>query len=182
MADDDSIRVAQERILAIYSRSSGEYVAFHGISAAYGQLTVRSALLLNGGALFAMPAFFAAILGTDEARAVADAIVLAAGLYVAGIIFAALCSALAYANYQAGAFQNLTEGYSEILDVQEQHDQTTFHRNKEWRDNYRTENKRRLRFLDRFLRWTTWIAVVLGACSYVCFVAASYRAGVALLG
>jgi hypothetical protein len=173
----DSSEEAAKQISSIEDRAASYFLSLHAISGDYGQLAVRSALVLNGGAIFAMPAFFAAIQSESEIHQSLNGIVFSATTYVLGIIASALCSFVAYANYQAAAEEFMEEAQLQILEIQERFDDVTFHRNQPWRALNREEKRKRISLLSKFGSWTTWIGVGLGFSAYFlfclgCFIAA----------
>lgn len=164
------------------TRANSIYITMHNISASYAQLAVRSAILLNGGALFAMPAFFAAIMGKEVAEAiVVSAMVKAGALFIAGIVAAAVCCLIAYIDYQLNAESERGEAHLETQNLFEKYDADTFHRMKKDREEYRTEMKT---FLQRISKWnsrTSQLGLLSGILSYVFFCWASYIAGMAII-
>ena len=107
MTDDQRLERAWQARQEITSRQDAKVMAWIAASAEYGRLVLNSALLLNGGALFVLPAYIAQV---GPAKVEATPLILSAGSFILGIVLAAICGSAAFCNFQAAAESARVEG------------------------------------------------------------------------
>ena len=181
MADHSKDKQTWQETDALRSRGDAVFIAMHNNSSAFAQLSLRSALLLNGGALFALPAFFASMKTTAEIQKVVPDILWAAQLFVVGILLAALSSFIGYVSYQLFAEIHLGEGGLAAVKVEEREDPEASNAMRKARTDYFEEVKPWIsrRQTGNFI--ASWAAVICGLSSYVFFCWACYVSGGALI-
>jgi len=179
MADEKTpFELVQAKKQEVWERISPQILAHLNASAGYGQLAVRSAMLLNGGALFAFPAF---ISSTGKLAIISDTLVLlSGGSFIAGIVFAAICSYLAYLNFQFNVFSLDWQRLKEFSEIEEGYDYTSKHRMKKDRAEYRNELDAGITKFEKRVWWTMLIGNISGILSYLTFIIGCFLAGVAL--
>jgi len=181
MPDKNPWRQAQAEKKDIFDTYHPVFLALIRASIDYGQLAVRSSFILNGGALLAMPAYLARA-GAVVAENNVYGIILAAACYIAGIIFAALCSYAAFFNFERNAYQVEWEILKKISEIEENYDGVAFHRMKDVREDYRNKLEAGIKRFGWWAHATTWISHIFGVFSYIAFVFGCFFAGKVMLG
>ncbi|MEM8794085.1 MAG: hypothetical protein AAGE61_00855 [Pseudomonadota bacterium] len=165
----------------ILTRGDAEFTAMNHMSASYGQLGIRSSFVLNGGGLFAMPAFFAAILQKSEILMVMDSIVLSGGVFILGIFCAALSCGVAYVNYQLAGDGALLGANSELYGFWKRNGNKG---NFDLRDFYAKKQEYNDLKAKNFMKWAKYTArggLLLAIMSYLFFIGGAVAAGYTLL-
>ena len=155
----------------VWDRTNPFFLGFLQASASYGQLATRSALLLNGGALFALPPFAAAMSGTTN---VGPTLIQPASCFVVGIVTAALCAYAAYWNFQYNIAQLGEMVAKEMSEIEEGYDDTYKHRLQKSRADFQQERTRGITKFGRRISLTLWFANAFGVFSYIAFVTGSW--------
>lgn len=99
-------------------------IAAEGVSVDYAQLSIRSGIIINGGALLAIPAFRALFENTSETST--DPLITAAIWFVAGLASNIACAiachinfrylSVVYLHYRAQSVSNLQHAYGLVQD------------------------------------------------------------------
>lgn len=151
------------------------------LSAAYGQIVVRSALFLNGGALFVLPAYISTV-ASAEGPIPQTTLVIAAAFFISGIICAVLCAYIVYWNYMLLTGDYEYELIKETQRIKEVYDTTHQIRLAKARDSWYEQINELKRKNRKRINWTLWAANALGLIAYFAFVAGCYFGGKAMLG
>jgi hypothetical protein len=164
----------------VWDSVNARFNGYISASVSYGLAATRSAFLLNGGILFALPAYVSAT--RDKATAeVTHYIVWAACSYVVGIVCAAVVCLVAYLNFQWHAHNVEMERLQQFSKIEEGYDTTFTHRLKEPRDRHRTELEAITASLEGKINMTARLGVLFALLSYLAFVVGCYFAAHAML-
>lgn len=161
---------------SVNSRFNG-YIA---ASVSYGLAATRSAFLLNGGILFALPAYVSATRDKSSVE-ITSGILWAAGSFVLGLIFAALVCFVAYLNFQWNAHHVEMERLSQFSKIEEGYDETYSHRLKDPRERHRAELLDIGNTLETNINLTAKFGMGFAFLSYIAFVVGCYFAACAML-
>lgn len=164
-----------------YLRFNPRVIESQRLSAAYAQLAVRSALVLNGGALFVLPAYISTVSSTDESIPEITLLV-AAAFFIAGILTAVLCAYFAYWNYTFHSWDHEYDLKKEIQEIKEGYDTTHQIRLEKARDRWHEDLDDLKAKNGKRINLTAWIGNALGVISYIAFVVGCYFGGRAMLG
>ncbi|MCR9060610.1 MAG: hypothetical protein NXI02_24960 [Rhodobacteraceae bacterium] len=104
-------------IEAIRKRGHDAHMAYRGLSATFSSMAIRSALLLNGGAMFAGLAFIGALARSDSEESVAGGFIAASVCFIFGIATAALAAFMAYENYEAQSDHEQCTSHKDVLNM-----------------------------------------------------------------
>jgi len=162
----------------VHQRINGQLTDLLKISADFGLLIVRSAIVLNGGALLALPAYFSAVKNAELLNS--TELLTAAVWFIVGIILAILTSYCGYVNFQANAHVLMAEREKEILEIEEGYDTTHKHRLAKDRKFTREYWQKSEEKGTKFVNWTLWLAQIFGFGSYIAFIVGSYCGGLAM--
>lgn len=152
-----------------YARQTLEYaLQYEGHLKDYAQLALRSAFLLNGGAVIALLTFIGSTVGKAvNGVAVSPALFVPAfQTFIAGLVLVCLAMTLAYYNYMGHHGAKADPGSLANNIIKQQGT---------WPTDYST-GKRRL------VRWTHWLAVACGVLSLLAFIWGSVLVGRVLSG
>jgi hypothetical protein len=132
-------------------------------SSAWGRLSVQYSLIVNAGAMAALPHLM-----EGDRRIAPIAAISAAGWFASGIIFAADCCLAAYLNWQAHGTKQSNEQAIEIFTARHRHfDQET-----------QSEVAKRIsaiRICNAAIEVTVFLGIVFGMCAWVAFIWATIR-------
>lgn len=155
----------------IRSRLSSEKIAFHNISSSYIQITIRSAIILNGGALVGLPTFFTVIYNRDIPDHIINLVVSNSVIFVFSIILAVVSSFTSYFNIHK---------IIELLDYRQDHDMYNIKllyndvTDKEYAD-IKSKHERALKYTDKIAKWTYYFVLLFIILSYSVFFVGCYR-------
>ncbi|WP_168693120.1 hypothetical protein [Labrenzia sp. 5N] len=102
-------------IEAIRKRGNDTHIAFRNYSVAFSQLALRSAFLMNGGAMFAGLAFLGALSRASDDNTYLTGFIVACACFVVGIIAAAAAALSAYLNYESHSLREQYETKRDAL-------------------------------------------------------------------
>ena len=160
----------------VWDRTVPLEVEYMANATQFSSLVVRSAFLLNGGALVIFPTFLAAL--KDNPESIDEKLVMTAALFlIVGILFAAFCSWLAYMNYNWTVHRVSYERGRDLLLIDEYHDVATFHSKRDYRDRTLLWYKERLVRNSRLTEWSFYVSNVSGIFSYLFFFIGAYYSG-----
>lgn len=80
----------------VYKRAQNYIDHEYKIGLAYGETLIRSSLLLNGGALFAVPAFVGAVYEKQTEFSTSTTLWVAVSAFLMGVLFSASCAGTAF--------------------------------------------------------------------------------------
>lgn len=164
----------------VWERTTPLHLEYMQGSRTYGEVAVKSSLVLNGGALLAFPAYIAALGNPGDSLPV-GLISTSATLFVVGIIAGAFTALLAYLNFQMHSVIVQVERDQEIEKIEADYDILTQHRLKKRREANRVWAEGISMRYNKYVDITFWTAVLLGCTAYVLFVAGAYFAGKAMV-
>ncbi len=104
-------------IESLRKRGSDTHVAFRNLSGNFSQLAIRSAMVINGGAMFAGLAFIGALTSADAESNYWAGFIAAWVCFAGGIAFAAACTLAAYLNYESHALRELSNTEVEVIRI-----------------------------------------------------------------
>lgn len=113
MSERTTFELHATEVAAIFERGNAKIIASRQMAASYGQLAIRNALVLNGGALFAGAALMGALGQGNNLQTIAAGFFIACAFFVAGIITGAMSSYYAYDN-----LLKWSEWYEQDVDIQ----------------------------------------------------------------
>ncbi|MBC2859502.1 hypothetical protein [Stappia sp. 28M-7] len=172
-------KIVIERTEKALDRNNARYIACMQHSASYGMLAVRSAFILNGAALFALPPVYISLL-REAPQQEPSLLYLPATMFVLGIVFAALCAGGAYINFQIGALSERFEKNTESINIIKYNDNQYYERNEKIYDDYIKEIQPSIAKISRWVTGTAWVSLLFGILSFVLFFIGCYFAGGAL--
>lgn len=149
-------------------------------SVAYGQIAVRSSFLLNGGILFVLPTYVAAIGGVDSEDS-RICLIASASFFVFGIICSALVCFSAFLNFQWNIDSLEAERAQALAEIEELFDDTGNKEKSNEREKIYHESISMRENNVRKTRVSFVISMALTAASYACFVVGCALAGLAIL-
>jgi hypothetical protein len=164
----------------VWDSINSRFNGYIGSSVSYGLAATRSAFLLNGGILFALPAYVSATRG-NTLPLVTSNILWAAGCYVIGILSAALVCLVAYLNFQWHAHNVEMERLSQFSKIEEGYDNTYTHRLREPRERYREELGKIVASLEVRITLTAKMGIAFAVLSYIAFIVGCVFAARAML-
>ena len=164
----------------VHTRSIPQKMEFNKIAADFGLLIVKSALVLNGGALLALPAYISAI--NAEPQADAELLYTSAACFIGGIILATLTAYCAYLNFLSHAGIVESQSESEIIEIEEDYDITHQHRLAPHRKVSRDELQKWTGIHTKIANCTVLLAQIFGLATYVLFIVGCYYGGRVMLG
>ncbi|MGQ2927410.1 MAG: hypothetical protein ACT6RL_14965 [Neoaquamicrobium sediminum] len=180
MAEKTPYQLELDEKKVVWDSINSRFNGYISASVSYGLAATRSAFLLNGGILFALPAYVSATRG-DASTIVTSNITWAAGCYVVGVLFAALVCLVAYLNFQWHAHNVEMERLTEFSKIEEGYDETYAHRLRESRERYREQLNKITASLEGRINLTAKLGVACALCSYIAFIAGCFFAARAML-
>ena len=180
MAEKTPYQLELDEKKLVWDTINSRFNGFFSASVSYGLAATRSAFVLNGGILFALPAYVSA---TREhgSSVVTSNITWAAGCYVIGVLFAALVCLVAYLNFQWHAHNVEMERLSQFSKIEEGYDDIYTHRLRESRERYREQLDEIVTKLEGRINWTAKLGIAFALCSYIAFIAGCFFAARAML-
>jgi hypothetical protein len=181
MVDKTPFQLSLDEKKQVWDYSNARYLAAFSALVSYGQLAVRSAFLLNGGILFALPTFIIAVrsgsVQTDPAN-----LIVPSALFATGVLFAALTCLSAYYNFQYNLFGIESERLREFSSIEEGYDLDSVHRLKKSRKDYRASLDKDISNFESVVKWTVRTGIGFALASYLCFFGGCYFTAIAMLG
>ncbi|GAB2206053.1 hypothetical protein ROS1_28690 [Roseibium sp. ROS1] len=169
MPEKDVFNLHVTEIGAVLDRGNAKYIASLQLAAAYGQIALRSALVLNGGALFAGLAFMGAIAKGDSLQSISTGFFAASACFVFGIFGAALGSFAAYKNFIHGAEWIVFDTEIEATEKSKKYFSSYYMENREEYENTQLKNTNKRDDVGKKLDQTALFSTVLGISSYIFF-------------
>lgn len=161
-------------------RANVRGIAFNQMSANFAMLAVRSAFLLNGAALFALPPVLIGFSNNGDSVA-ASSLYWPAAYFVFGVVASGVCSFVAYINYQIIAESSDNLQRLEYVKWHSDHMPEYYEANKKHFEETKSINLPKLTSANKWASITAWIGVIFAAASFGCFFRGCQLAGDVLL-